>query len=298
MKDDKDLSKIMLGGNIFGHFSSFEETKAIFETARQLGIRAVDTADVYSNGVSESFIGEILKTDRSQWFIASKVGLFSNESPHGLGRKEVIFKKVEGSLQRLKTDYIDLYQMHHFDPMTPLEETIEAFENLIQTGKILSAGISNYTIEHLEKLKKKPKHCFHFHQIPLNLKLMTSMTPIIEESLSQRMALITYASLARGLFHEKYLEGHIPLNSRAAISKNVQTDLTADFLNRLNCSAALGKKYGFSLSQMALQWLKCQSGIDYVIVGCKTKNQLLSILDLFSKKAPESLIKELEQVWK
>ena len=119
-----EVSRLGLGGNIFGHFCDQEETRAIMDAAREAGINFVDTADVYSEGLSEEYIGKSIMGCRDQWFIASKVGVGSWVHPRHSGRRQNILSCVEGSLRRLGTDYIDLYQTHHFDPETPLDETL------------------------------------------------------------------------------------------------------------------------------------------------------------------------------
>jgi len=287
----------MLGGNIFGHFADKKQTSTLLAKAKNLGITAIDTADVYSNGLSEEFIGENIKTNREQWFVATKVGLQSHASPEGLGRKNNIIQRVENSLKRLKSDYIDLYQIHHFDPLTPLEETLEAFELLVKQGKILAAGISNYNLNHLKLLKEGDSKCIKFHQMPLNITNFSQTKQVLFESTKQNISILAYSSLVRGLFNEKYISGDIPSGSRASISKNVQADLTPDFLCRLEKTAKLCKNHQVSLLDAAIQWVAQQQDVRWIIVGIREVDQLTSVNHAAANTLPKTLLNELEAIW-
>lgn len=290
-------SKLMLGGNIFGYFTNRIETGLIFHKARELGITAIDTADVYSEGLSEEYIGSFIQEDRDKWFIASKAGIRSHASSNGLGKKKNIFQKIEGSLQRLKTDYIDLYQIHAFDPETPLEETLEAFSTLLQQGKIRAAGISNYTHAHLKELARLPYHCFTSHQIAMNITNFHTSKPILETSHGLGMSAVAYASLARGIFNDKYLGDLPPPGSRAALSQNVLADLTPHFLSKLKSTAETVVSYNATCTQVALQWFHQFTNVRWVIVGCRNPNQLISAYEAFSQKIPQECIAQVEKIW-
>lgn len=290
-------NKIMLGGNIFGYFTDSLQTEEIIQTARNLGIFAVDTADVYSEGLSEELIGKNIKADRSKWFVSTKAGLRSHESPAGLGRKENIFQKVENSLKRLKTDYIDLYQIHHFDPTVPLDETLQAFEQLILQGKILSAGVSNYQRENLSELRSSKLKVIKFHQTELNLTNYSLKKPSLQECADQNISILAYSSLVRGLFSEKYLLETIPQGSRAEISKNVRAALTPAFLDRLRHSAELCRKHDIALPGLALRWIGERQDVKWVITGVRSKEQLLSLQEITSGNFPSSLFNEAERIW-
>lgn len=288
----------MLGGNVFGYFTDLSTTKRILDRARELRVTAIDTADVYSDGISEEHIGESLHNERASWFIASKVGLKSHASSMGLGAKANIIQRVERSLKRLKTDYLDLYQIHHFDPQTPLEETLEAFQMLIQQGKILTAGISNYDEHHIKKLKEFTGHCFAFNQIPLNIANTHTNEKNLQECSAQNIQIIAYASLMRGLFHEKYLGDGIPENSRAAGSKAVKSDLTPEFLHRLKETSLLAQRYQTSLLSIALHWLKRLPSVRWTIIGCRTADHLSTCFQAWKGTIPTRCLEEAGHIWK
>ncbi len=287
--------KLMLGGNIFGHFTSESETHDILDCAQSIGVNAIDTADVYSAGISEKIIGSRIKKDRTNWFIASKVGLQSYANPAGIGTKENIQKKIEETLKRLQTDYLDLYQIHHFDPVTPLEETIEAFNQLLREGKILSAGISNYNAHHLQLLQNQKNQVFKFHQLPLNLSSFTRMAEVLRAS--QDMELIAYSCLARGLFDEKYLADLLPPDSRAFKSQNVRNDLTQEFITLLKKTHTLGIQHKVTITQIALQFVALIPKVKFTIVGVRNKEQLLSAYENLKKPYSLLTLTEAIKIW-
>ena len=290
-------NKLMLGGNIFGHFTDRQETERVIHRAQELQVLAIDTADTYSDGLSEQIIGECIKNNRKSWFIASKVGIRSHAFPGGLGSKVSIMRKIEGSLRRLQTDYLDLYQMHVFDPMTPLQETIETFNQLIQQGKILSAGISNFDLNHLGQLKGILPHCITFHQLAFNITNAQMTREILDACIAQKIDIIAYATLARGLLSERYSDGMIPDDSRAATSQSIQADLTPHFLQKLKQTEILAKAYHSSLSQIALQWVNKCKAVKRLIVGCKNISQLESAYQALNIELPDQCLREAEHLW-
>lgn len=291
------IHKFMLGGNIFGYFTNASETNELLHFAKDF-VRAIDTADVYSGGLSEQFIGKAIKKDRQDWFIASKAGLQSHGNPEGLGKKKTIFAKVEESLKRLDTDYLDLYQIHHFDPATPLEETIEAFDLLIRQGKIRSAGISNFDAQALDLLKENAPHCFRFHQMALNIQFASDAQARLSMNRNQKMQTIAYSALARGLFDEKYLNSAQPAHSRAAVSSNVRKDLTPEFLCSLHRMSDIAQAYSTTLSAIALAWLHSFQEVSWVIVGCRAKKQIRNCFEALRNPPPKKCLIEAEALWR
>jgi aryl-alcohol dehydrogenase-like predicted oxidoreductase len=263
------MNKLMLGGNVFGHFTNSMQTDLILKRAFYIGIKAVDTADVYTDGVSEELIGAAISGNRSSWFIATKVGLRSGENPSGLGRKDNILKRIEASLRRLKTDYIDLYQLHHYDPSTPIEETIDVFVDLKQRGLIRYAGLSNFNPSQLCIIQSSKQHVFTHHQILMNIT-----KPTISSTALNQTRNVAYSVLHRGLLSDKYLGKNVPINSRAIIIKSIQKDLNPQFIERLHRAAMLCHNHGTSITAVAIQWVFQQPMIDWAIVGCRSILQL------------------------
>jgi aryl-alcohol dehydrogenase-like predicted oxidoreductase len=147
-----DVSVVGLGTNNFGGRIDYEQSLAVVDEAIEQGITLFDTADIYSQGASEEFIGRALEGRRDAVFIATKFGKEMDENPsERRGSREYIRWAVEGSLRRLRTDRIDVYQMHEPDPNTPLEETLEALDELVREGKVRYVGSSNYSAEQIEQ---------------------------------------------------------------------------------------------------------------------------------------------------
>src|SRR5258708_14733284 len=139
------VSVIGLGGNTFGRYADAERTAAILSRAIELGINLVDTANVYNGGASEELIGRALAGRRDAMLIATKAGMRMGDGPNERGSsREHIIESCHASLRRLQTDHIDLFQIHAFDPETPLEETLDALDDLVRAGKVRYIGWSNY----------------------------------------------------------------------------------------------------------------------------------------------------------
>ena len=140
-----EVSVIGLGTNNFGGRMEFKEAREVIFAALDEGINLIDTANIYSHGNSEEIIGRSLLDRRDEALIATKFGMVWEDGPHGKGgsRKHIV-DSLEGSLRRLQTDYVDLYQIHKQDPETPIEETLRALDDMVRDGKVRYIGLSNF----------------------------------------------------------------------------------------------------------------------------------------------------------
>lgn len=297
MLDVSNIKKLILGGNIFGCFTDAQQTREIFSAAKDFGVSSVDTADVYSNGLSEELVGQCIKSDRGRWFVASKVGLPSLGNPSGLARAGVIRERLENSLRRLGTDYIDLYQVHHFDPDTPLEETVACLQDAISKGFIRHAGVSNYSLAHLQKLTQMSAHCIEFCQTKLNVCNFGQMETYLNQCSKNNIQVLAYSALARGLLSERYLQGTIPVGSRAEISVNVRKDLNEDFICRLHQMHKICVQNQVSISHAALRFLVSQPKVAGVIVGVKSVSQLMDCVSGVGVNLSPDTLCEIGSVW-
>jgi aryl-alcohol dehydrogenase-like predicted oxidoreductase len=151
-QEGPEVTVVGLGTNNFGGRIDYAASKAVVDEAIQQGITLFDTADIYSQGASEEFIGRALEGRRDAVLIATKFGKPMDENPNeSRGTREYIRWAVEGSLRRLRTDHIDVYQMHEPDPSTPLDETLEALHELVREGTVRHIGSSNYSAEQIEQ---------------------------------------------------------------------------------------------------------------------------------------------------
>lgn len=295
-----NISPICIGGNVFGYALNQQETQNLLDQAKDIGINFIDTANVYSNGTSETYIGNsISKNSRAYWKIATKVGIQSNESPIGLGKKEKIITACEASLKRLQTDYIDIYQIHNFDPSTPLHETLTAFDQLLSQGKIKAFGISNYTTNEIESLAQELKSFAHLPcaslQIPFNILRKEAQTNIIPAAIKNKIDILPYNVLARGVLSGKYEQGApLPENSRASRSENVRSSLTPELFQIINTLKQLAEKKDATLSQLIIAWTLHQTGIISIPLGIRTHSQLIENSKAASLKLSQTELTEIE----
>ena len=273
------ISCLGLGGNIFGAFCNIHATAKIVNAARDMGINFIDTANVYSDGLSESYIGKAIHGSRDHWVIASKVGVRSDESPQKKGRRENILNSVEGSLMRMNVDHIDLYQMHHFDAETPLEETLSILDVLVKQGKVRYIGVSNFSGEQLKTAlvvsREQGLKTFVSTQNHYNLFKRNIERDIFPLCNSEKIGVMVYGALARGILSGKYRDGkEIPPDSRASISMDIKADLTGTVLNAVSSLDLFAKKYGKTVRDLALAWVLKRQEVSTVLIGVRNVEQL------------------------
>jgi aryl-alcohol dehydrogenase-like predicted oxidoreductase len=277
------VSPIGLGGNVFGYFCDQNETRRIMDVALDNGINYVDTADAYSEGHSEQFIGAAVQGRRDDWFVATKAGIASDGTNRGLGRKANILRKVDASLKRLGTDYIDLYQMHHFDPITPLEETLGVLNDLVEAGKIRFAGVSNFTGEELRQSAK-----LSLQDSMVRIQSVQNLYHLLKREVERELipacrdtgaSVIAYGALARGILAGKYRANTpLPNGSRAESSSNVRADLDPAVLSIVQNLDEFARKRGKSVGQLALAWILRIPEVSTTVVGIRNEQQLLENL--------------------
>jgi len=276
---------LVLGGNVFGWTVNGNDIALLLDAFLDAGFNAVDTADVYTRwvpgnkgGESELEIGKWLKQSgkRDKVVIATKVGAEFAAGKKGL-KKDYIIKAAEDSLTRLQTDYIDLYQSHYDDPHTPVDETMAAFDQLINNGKVRAIGASNFSVERLhESLKtsrEKGLASYQSLQPEYNLfdreKYETTTEPFIKE---QNIGVISYFSLASGFLTGKYrsatdLEG----SNRPSLVKKYLTERGMRILKALDEVSA---QYNTKPAAVALAWLIARPTITAPIASATSIPQL------------------------
>lgn len=288
-----EVSRLCLGTMTMGWSTTEADSFTILDTAFDGGINFYDTANIYSSwvdgnegGESETIIGKWLKTkDRRQVVIATKVRgrMWEGANGEGLSRHHIIHA-VEDSLKRLETDYIDLYQAHWFDPNTPIDETLAAFDSLIQSGKIRYVGCSNYPAWLLMKAcweadsngitryDTLQPHYSLFHRKEFEAELA-------EVCMDQQIAVIPYSPLAAGFATGKYTrENKSPDTTRSGsslIKKLTSDDNAYDALDVLN---EIANSYDVPSAQIALAWLLHQPTVTAPIVGARTVEQLQEVI--------------------
>lgn len=272
------VSPLWLGTMMFGDQTGQVEAGAIVDAAREAGVNAIDTADVYAKGESERMVGRLIRADRSRWVLATKVANPMGEAPNdrGLSRRWIT-RAVDDSLQRLGTDWIDLYYLHRDDETTPVEETLATLARLIEAGKILHYGVSNFRAWRLACLVETsrkmgippPVAC----QPPYSAVTRGIETEILPACAHYGLGAITYSPLARGVLTGKYSpQAEPPADSRAARADRrlMQTEWRPESIALAQAFAAHARARGVSAAQLAIAWALNNRLVNGVISGPRT----------------------------
>jgi len=279
------VSELCLGCMTFGQEADEPTSKEIVGRFLEAGGNFVDTADVYSKGVSEEITGRALKGVRDDVVLATKVRFPMGEGPNdvGLSRKHIT-QACEDSLRRLGTDYIDLYQVHCWDAATPLEETLSALTDLVRSGKVRYIGVSNFTgwqlmrsiaVSESERLEK-----FVCLQPQYSLAERNIEREILPVCVEEGLGVIPWSPLGGGFLSGKYRRGEEPPeDSRiagAVESMEEYWDRRATERNwaTLDVVGRLSEETGKSYAQISLNWLLRQNGVSAPIIGARTLEQL------------------------
>ncbi len=267
------VSVIGLGTNQFGGKVDQAGVNAIVDGAIDLGINFIDTADVYQQGRSESTLGVALKGRWDKVVLATKAFFATGEGPNdkGVSRYHLI-NAVEGSLRRLQSDHIDLYQMHRWDDGTPIEETLRALDDLVRSGKVRYIGASNYMAWQLARanLLAEFNHWTPFvsiqnHYHMFERELEREMIPFCN---AHNVGILPYFPLAGGFLTGKYARGQAaPAGSRGESSPYVQGYMTDANFDRLDALQRWVGVHGRSLTELAHAWLLAQPQVSSVISG-------------------------------
>jgi len=301
-----DVPVICLGANVYGWTLPEAETFRQLDAALDAGLNFVDTADVYSRwapgnkgGESETIIGKwFAKTGkRKDVILATKVGMEISESKKGL-KPAYIRQAVEDSLQRLQTDYIDVYQAHKDDPETPLEETLGAFDALIKEGKVRYIGASNYSGTRLaEALETSRKHGFgsyislqpHYNLVEREA-YETDLLPVVEK---YQVGVIPYFSLAAGFLTGKYRSKQD--TEQAARGAMVQKYLNDWGFGVVAALDEVANAHGSTPARVALAWLLAQPGITAPIASATSDKQLADLVEATRLKLDAPSIQKLKE---
>ncbi len=282
------ISVISLGGNVFGqhggikHFSDEAGTAALVHQAADLGVNFIDTADMYSNGVSETYVGKAVAGQRDRFIVASKVGMRFGDGPNDIGlSRGHIMASIEGSLRRLGTDYIDLYYAHLPDPSTPIEETLRAFDDLVTQGKVRYLGCSNFAgwqiAQAAETAERRGYTHFVVSQSPYNLVDRAIEAEVVPACLKYGLSIAPYIPLAQGILTGKYRRGEtIPPDTRAwnnpsGLITQYMTDANLELVEKLDQWA---QDQGHRVAELAIAWLLAKPYVCSVITGVTGSAQL------------------------
>ncbi len=283
------ISPLTMGTMTFGGRGQFASVGATdvdgarrqIEMAVNAGVNLIDTADVYSSGAAEEIVGQALGSRRDDVLLATKARFPMGKGPNdaGLSRHHLI-RACEASLRRLQTDHIDLYQVHEWDGETPLEETLEALDHLVRSGKVRYVGCSNFAgwqvMKGLGIAERAGLPRFVSQQIYLSLQERSAEYEIVPSAIDQGLGLLVWSPLAGGLLSGKYRRGeNAPPGSRHATDWDEPPIYDEDKLyDTIEVLVEVAEGRGTSPAQVALAWLLGRPGITSVIIGARTDEQL------------------------
>ncbi|NQX26594.1 aldo/keto reductase [Microbacteriaceae bacterium VKM Ac-2854] len=282
------VSPLCLGTMMFGPWGNNDEADAIrvIHHALDAGINFVDTADVYSGGVSEEITGKALKGRRDDVVLATKFFMPMSEAPnHGGGSRKWIMQEVEASLRRLGTDYIDLYQVHRPSETTDVEETLGALTDLVRQGKVRYIGSSSYSgsqiVEAQWTAKDRRLERFVTEQPPYSILVRGIEQDVLPAAQRWGMGTLSYSPLAGGWLSGKWRKDNAPTptsSARPAARFDMQSAANQQKLEVVEALAQIADEAGLSLIELAIGFVINHPGITAAIIGPRTMEQLVSQL--------------------
>jgi aryl-alcohol dehydrogenase-like predicted oxidoreductase len=295
-------------GNWLTHASQIDDTAAhaTVHAALDGGITSFDTADVYANQAAEKVLGDALKGLRREgleiftkvyWPVAEKM---PNDT--GLSRKHIM-ESINGSLKRLQTDYVDLYQAHRFDVETPLEETMQAFADIVRQGKALYIGVSEWNAEQIRAGHKLAKELGF--QLISSQPQYSALWRVIEAEVVPTcrelgVSQIVWSPMAQGVLTGKYLPGQpVPEGSRASderLAGIMGKYLSDDVLTRVQQIKPLADELGLTMAQFALAWVLQNDNVASAIVGATKPEQISSNIAAAGVEIPQEVMHKVSEI--
>src|SRR5688572_6004056 len=300
-----------IGGWMWGGAEDKAAINAI-KASLDAGITTIDTAPIYGFGKSEELVGQALQgMSRDKYQILTKFGMnwktnkgeFFFDSIDNTGKatkiykysgKESILQECEDSLRRLKTDYVDLLQIHWPDATTPISETMEAVAKLIEQGKIRAAGVCNYSVDQVDEALKTVK--IVSNQVPYSAIFRGIEKNVVPQAVAKKLSILPYSPLQRGLLtgkikrDHKFNEGDTREGNRFYKPENI--DRTNAFLQKIK---PIADGYGVSLAQLVINWTTRQPAMDCVLVGARDEQQVKENVKALSFKLKEDEVKSIRK---
>jgi aryl-alcohol dehydrogenase-like predicted oxidoreductase len=269
-----EVSVVGLGTNNFGRRCDYEQTVAVIDAALDAGVTLFDTADIYGQGMSEEFIGRALEGRRDRVLIATKFGKPMDERPEERrGNPDYIQWAVESSLRRLRTDVIDVYQLHEPDPVTPIEETLGALNDLVHDGKVRWIGSSNFSAEQIEAAEEVARgagfHRFVSVQNEYSFLEREAEDEVLGTCERLGIGFLPYFPLASGLLTGKYRRDEAATEGRLA-----GREIPADQWDRVEALQRFADERGASLLEVAIGGLLAMPAVTSVISGATRPEQV------------------------
>ena len=305
------VSELCLGtmtfGEEWGWGASKDESRQVFDAFVEAGGNFIDTANGYTDGTSEKFVGELIASERERFVLATKYSFplhmdAETSNPNGSGnhRKNLI-QSLEGSLKRLNTDYIDLFWLHAWDFMTPVEEVMRAFDDMVRQGKVLYIGISD-TPAWIVAQANTLAQCYGWTpfvalQVEYSLVQRTPERDLLPMAKALDLAVTPWGALGSGVLTGKY-------NQRSGSTEQGRLEITQSNISERNLAIAdvvcqVAEEIGHTPSQVALAWLRSQNGVIVPIIGARKVSQIqdnLACLDVTLKPEHLQRLNEVSQI--
>ncbi|AQS55977.1 aldo/keto reductase family protein [Novibacillus thermophilus] len=300
------VSEISLGSWLtYGKSVEDDTAEQIIHRAYELGINFFDSANVYERGEGERVMAEALKSyPRESYVITTKAYFPVGEGPNdrGLSRKH-IFEQVHKSLKNMKLDYIDIFYCHRYDPDTPVEETLRAIDDLIRQGKILYAGVSEWTAAQLEEAARVADKFLLdrivVHQPQYNLLNRRIEKEVIPVSEKLGISQVVFSPLAQGVLTGKYAGGKIPSDSRAAnkeINVFMKNVISEDHLSKVDKLRVLAEANGLTLPELALAWVLRQPNVASALVGASRVEQIEANVRAVDVELRDDMLEKIDEI--
>lgn len=297
------VSELAIGGWLtMGKGIDDQTSHDILHAAIDAGINFIDVADIYATGESERVTGEVIvEYKRSDLVISSKVfwPMSENVNDRGLSRKHIM-ESIDKSLDRLQTDYLDIYFCHRWDEETPLLETMRAMDDLVRGNAILYWGTSMWSADQLQQAHELAER-YNLHGPVVEQPRYNLMHREIERGVQQTalelgMGLTVWSPLAQGLLTGKYNDG-VPAGSRGATSNWLQDDLTENNLARLRTFTEIAREQDMRPEVLALAWLLGRKGVSSVLTGATRPEHLTKNLEAVGVKLDAALVARLDELF-
>ena len=296
-------------GNWLTHGSQVEndQARACVRAALDVGITTFDTADVYANTKAETVLGEALKGERRESLeILTKVYWPTGPRGHndiGLSRKHIM-EAINGSLSRLQTDYVDIYQAHRYDYETPLEETMQAFADLVRMGKVLYVGVSEWTAQQIQDgydLAEELGIHLISNQPQYSMLRRVLEGDVVPVCISLGISQIVFSPIAQGVLTGKYRPGEQPpAGSRATDEKGgadmIKKWMSDDVLKRVQQLVPVAEEAGLSMAQLAVAWVLQNDNVASAIIGASRPEQVHDNVAAAGVKLEDDLLSKIDEV--
>jgi aryl-alcohol dehydrogenase-like predicted oxidoreductase len=297
------VSDIALGAMMFGAMGNtdHDESIAMIHTALDAGINLIDTADVYSSGESEEIVGKALKGRRDDVVLATKFGLPRETDPNYQGGSPRWIKRaIEDSLRRLNVDHVDLYQLHRFDPLTDIDETLGALSDLVRSGKVRAIGSSTFPVERIVEAQwvaeKRGHQRFRTEQPRYSIFSRTIEASVLPTAQRYGMGVLSYAPLSSGWLSGRADPTRGARTARAPQAFDVTLPANKAKLEAVDALTKLAADAGIPLTHLAIAFVRAHPAITAVLIGPRTPSQLDDLLAGADVELTDDVLDRIDEI--